>query len=494
MFGINYCRSNPRPELKGTRFTIRLKDETLVFPQKAITIPDGSLFIWPFNFEMNGTLLKYATAQPLCTLNQNGKTVWVFAQDTKVQPEFCFDATGIEKIESENGSVEKQNGNYLISGLRPSVNCFFTVFTNTGEMQKVLVLSQEDAKHAWLFKNNGQKQLFVSNSNMYADGQKVYVFGTSPDMKFKMLGTPDQRLSVNDRFLQGKAGKLFTEYTYSLPVKNIPFELTKKKVLDDAQWLKTSVDSINKDNLLYHRFFIKEFGLGNPSRIKSARIILASESPVKIQINNNWVGQSITSDKVNLLDITGYVRSDENTLMLDFPYEQGDKAFAARVFVDYYNTESVEIFTNSSWLTRDSYAYPSYLQKDNSYAAPQIVKQREQLNQFVTDFSEYTLKLSADYSEELNNAYLKLSYIGDKARCRINHQLVADDFNNNTFWSIGLNRLGNQTEVQNLRFELLPLNSGYKIYFDNPPLPDEVGKTELKTLKIIPEYKISVEL
>ena len=48
------------------------------------------------------------------------------------------------------------------------------------------------------------------------------------------------------------------------------------KPLDNVSWLKTSsVAKLDDSNSLKHRFFMKEFSLGNPSKIKKAQLIIS---------------------------------------------------------------------------------------------------------------------------------------------------------------------------------------------------------------------------
>ena len=107
LFGINYCRHNVTTEKKEARFSVKLKNETLVFPSMPVTIKDSALFIWPVNFKIGNTLLKYATAQPLCNISNK----WAFIQDAASRPEFCFDASSFSKLSSSNGCVNQSSGN-----------------------------------------------------------------------------------------------------------------------------------------------------------------------------------------------------------------------------------------------------------------------------------------------------------------------------------------------------------------------------------------------
>lgn len=495
LFGINYCRWNLTPERKYTQFNIKLSNENLTFPSLPVNIPDSAVFVWPFNFKMDNLMLKYATSQPLCRIEQKDQILWVFIQDVKnVSPEFCFEASSLNKIEATNGNLKDLGDRTIINGLKPGADCYISIWGKNSKPVKVLVLSDDESKKTWLLKNKDDKYLFISSSNMYIDHGRLTVYGPSNSIKFKYTGSNSDGFSYKGLPAVGKNEGLFRDYEFTLPEKKISIDLKARQVFEGASFLKTSFDAVNKENFLYHRFFLKEFTLNNPSKVKSAKVYLISDDKFRLQVSDTWVNQPVFAGKINMIDITGYVHKGANSIMLQFPAGDGEKSFAARVIVEYFNTDRIEFFSDQSWLTLDSYLYPSILRKCEGFKAPQVVTGKNDLSQIIPDFCEYKLKLPENYSLGLKNVYLKINYEGDKARCRINHLLVADDFNSNVPWQIGLGRLGNQTEIQDLSFEIYPLAPDYRVYFDNPPAKENIGRAEIKDVRLIPEYSIELGL
>jgi hypothetical protein len=494
LFGLNYCRTIVQPERKNVQFSIRLGNETLKFPGVPVNIPDSSIFAWPFNFDMDGVNLKYATSQPLCRIEQKDKIIWIFVQDVaNLLPEFCFDAAAINEIETSNGTLAKSGSRYVINNLQPGADCIMSIKCKSQKPVKVLVLSKEESKHSWLLREGENKYFFISESNIYLDGDKLNVFGPSNSIRLKSVTSSDHSYKLNGLTAEGKKNGLFTDYEFTVPVKEITMNLKPLKILDGASFLKTSLKTVNKDNSLFNRLFVKEFSLNNPSAIKSAKMYLFTDDVFRLQINNNWVNQNVISGKLNTIDITGYVQKGENSVLLAFAAAEGDKKMAARIIIEYYNTDRIEFFSDQSWLTTESYVYPSYLTKRFVMKIPEIVPPKTGFNQTYPDFTEYSLSLPQNYMVGLSNVYLKINYAGDRARFRINHLLVTNDFNNNTPWNIGLLRSGNQTGVQEMKLEIYPLTPGYRIYFDDPPLKEDIGKADIKEIKLIPEYKVILE-
>src|SRR5665648_680873 len=479
LFGINYCRHNISGEKKDVQFSIKLKNETLTFPSQPIIVADSATFIWPINFRMGNTLSKYATAQPLCNLADK----WIFIQDAAVSPEFCFDASTINKITSSTGKISQSNGKYLISGLQPGLKCIINIQDKNNSVQTIVVLSKQEAKQAWFFKTMEKKYFFVSDANMYLNGNQVHAFSKS------------NNITINQLNVGQLAEDVFTTSTYSVPEKKFEIKLKEPKPLDNAQWLKTSaVEKLDNSNILRHRFFLKEFSLGNPSKIKKAELILAAQSVCRVQVNSVWVNQNVASETMNILDVTGYVQKGENRLMLDFPFEAGQKAFAAKLVVEYFNADQIEITSDQSWLMKDDYTYPSYLIKDKGFKQAEAMNPSELLNTPMKDHVSYSLILPDNYLVTLNNMYLNVSYSGDKARLYMNHYLIADDFNSGADWNIGLNRLGTSLENQSLKLEIYPLENQSRVYFDDEKAKQEGTVAKVKKIQLIPEYQFDFDV
>ena len=477
LFGMNYCRHNITPAKKNVQFAIKINGETITFPSHPITIPDSAMFIWPVNFSINNINLKYATAQPLCHLGNK----WVFIEDADAAPEFCFNTTDIESVTSTNGKVKTKSDRILVTDLNPGIDCEITIQSKNGEKQQVVVLSKKEAKQAWLFQKGDQKYFFVSDANLYLNGDQLHVFGTNNHFKLNELNTVPETKD------------LFTTSEYSVPKKQIEIAIKELQPLDGVVWIKSSAaDELNTKNELMHRFFLKEFNLGNPSKIKKAQLIIAPQAECKVQLNNVWVNSEIKAEAINKIDVTGYVHKGGNKLLLDFPFEAGDKAFAAKLDVEYFNADRVSFVTDQSWITRDSYNYPTYLTDFNGFKKPEILSFE---NPPITDSEtnkEFTLTLPDGYLDGLNNLYLNIDYSGDKGKLYFNHRLEADEFYNNATWEIGLNRLHIPLENQPMTLELSTLANNARVYFDDESAKKAVTEATLKKVQLIPEYAIDL--
>ena len=494
LFGINYCRNNVMPEKKQVCFRVKLRDETISFPSKPVNIPDSSLFIWPLNLDMEGTRLVYATAQPL--FKSDDKLTWIFIQDAVKSPEVCLDATGIDKVISANGRVSKNGQKYLITDLKPGTDCVINIVRSDCKKQKIIILSRQEGREAWILNNAAGKNLFfISRAGLYMKDNELHAADTLANIQVKMLANTATDVSANtNQFTTDKTDGLFNTYHIKFDPKKIACNLKPQNPLEGADWLVTGVKSIDPSTLLYHKEFKKEFSSDDPANIKSAKLILYPETECRFRINEKWVNQPVTPGTLNVLDITGYVNKGDNTLLMDFPYVKGDKAFAAKVVIEYFNTNRTEFSSDTSWLAADLYYYPATYGTKPVFplglAKPQVTTARNvPFSPAMEGLKQWTVPVLCNYLDGLNNLYLAVKYKGDRISVRSNNKLIADDLNNNTEWLMDLKRDGDQLECRDLQLEVLPWKHTDKMYFDIAPAKTDEGVSAIENIRFVPEYK-----
>lgn len=490
LFGVNYYRGVAKPVQKNVQFSVKLKSETVRFPGRSIDIADSTCFIWPINLALEDARLTYATAQPLCVLDNS----WIFFQNGDINPEFCFSAGSVNEVKADRGQVMLKGDTYVVGNLKPGLDCAIQVKTKTGKQLQILVLTDQQADQAWLFNDRGRKHFYISSAGLCWKEGKLYLSGKNPGFSVLSFGSTD-RLHLSGESLTGKPNGFFTEYEVKQAARALAVQPAETGSLEGAQWIKASVKEVTSQNQLFHKNFLKEFSLENPSAIKSARMYFATDAPCAVQINYHLLNQPVVAGRINFLDITGYLKKGENTILLDYLFTPGDAAFAAKIQVEYYNTEEVELVSDQSWQTREGYTLPSLFTKASGLHSPELVPSKNYSSEgFSPKYMEWTVEIPDHYLDGLKDAYLYVDYTGDKARCRLNHRLIYDDFNNNAIWQMELKRFGDQLEGRKLKFQIEPLQPGYKILFDKAPTASELGKAGIKSIRIVPEYETVLEV
>lgn len=132
VFMVNFQdHDGGRHNMEGLRLTIQLPDETVCIPEKGgFTLAKDESVILPFNLDMEGNLLKYATAQLLMKIEDGGTAHYFFFAPEGMQAEYLF------------------AGKKLIKVAAPGLSSTFRVKTRGGKAIKVTTLTREQAMDA----------------------------------------------------------------------------------------------------------------------------------------------------------------------------------------------------------------------------------------------------------------------------------------------------------------------------------------------------------
>lgn len=110
--------------------------------------------------------------------------------------------------------------------------------------------------------------------------------------------------------------------------------------------------------------------------------------------------------------------------------------------------------------------------------------------------AEWSITLPKQFPKGLSEVFLDVTYVGDVARLTSGGKLLEDDFYNGLPWRIGLKRFGDELAENALRLQILPLRSDAPIFVEKkywPEFPKSGQVDELKMLKLVPEYQLTVD-
>ena len=133
VFVNNYQRLQPMPAKTNVQFKLIRPAGELVFPQKPVTIPADEFFIWPFNLELGGAKLIYATAQPVCKIGDGATQTFYFAETPGVKAEFVFDPQSLASSPADFQNVKP--------GRKPALR----LQTKAGRKIQIVLLSEADS-------------------------------------------------------------------------------------------------------------------------------------------------------------------------------------------------------------------------------------------------------------------------------------------------------------------------------------------------------------
>ena len=189
VFVNNYQRLQHMPAKTNIQFTLKLPGETLVFPERAVTVPADACFFWPFNLDLGGLNLIYATAQPICHMDAEGSRTVFFAQTPGVPSEFVF--SDENKVVAPGGRLDKQNGRISVLKVNPGTSAAIRVETKDGKKFQIELLDQAASLTLWKGEWAGTERVFLCRDALMFDGDRLRLVANKPDfLNVEMFPAP----------------------------------------------------------------------------------------------------------------------------------------------------------------------------------------------------------------------------------------------------------------------------------------------------------------
>ena len=149
IFINNYLRLDPLPERRDFRIEVTLAAETVTVPRRPVNVPPQTWGIWPVNLDLDGALLRYATAQPFARIEHDGTRYVFFAAMPGVAADFCFDSATLASIAAPGASVERNDGHTHVSAAKPGLSPAITLRSKRGQTTRIVLLDREQAENVW---------------------------------------------------------------------------------------------------------------------------------------------------------------------------------------------------------------------------------------------------------------------------------------------------------------------------------------------------------
>lgn len=158
VFVNNYERGRTLPAKAGVQFALQLPEHgPLTFPSAPVTVPADAHFFWPFNLDLGeGVNLSWATAQPVCYVEEERRRIYFFAQTADIPAEFVF--TGARVIARGARTEVKGDGYTRIFDVKPGSDHMLLANSRVG----IVLLTEQDSL-ALLKHGEGKPVLFLRN-------------------------------------------------------------------------------------------------------------------------------------------------------------------------------------------------------------------------------------------------------------------------------------------------------------------------------------------
>jgi hypothetical protein len=229
IFLNNYERNYRLPEHKNFQVKLKLPSGVVDIPRVPVTLPSDSYAIWPVNLDVGGTRLRFATAQPLCKLDD--ENTFIFFAWPGIAPEFAFEEREGTSVESPHGQIVRQRGVAYVDGVEPGPQVAIRLHQKNGPDVNIVVLSREKALNTWKAKVGERQQLILSAAQLYFDHDRLHVL--TDDASQLTLGFfPTLEYAVAGFARDGEDG-IFQQYT-AARTQPIPVSAQVEKTGDAA--------------------------------------------------------------------------------------------------------------------------------------------------------------------------------------------------------------------------------------------------------------------
>ncbi len=263
IFMNNFQDHAQNHDLKDISLTLQTSTGEIRIPETGeFTLAKDENIIFPFNFNLNGVNLVWATAQPLSRFTNGAVTYYVFFTLEEITPQFAFDKQKGVTIRKENCSLAENKIRQLIT-CESNEPAEFTIEMGN-QITKVLVINKKMALKAWLTHTGKQQKMIFTSADLLEENGFLKVLNTNnPEADLRIYPAGNYMVSGNGSNLVklNDGSKLFSGYKISFD----PFtpEVETENVNDNKFAVKLP-DSIpaHVDNILLDIDYTGDTGMG----------------------------------------------------------------------------------------------------------------------------------------------------------------------------------------------------------------------------------------
>lgn len=204
IFVSHYQRLSPQPDVSNVQFRIKLAGGEVVVPSEPVKLPYNSRFLWPVNLDLGGVKLAYASAQPICQIDDQSTRYTVFKQTASIPAEFAFDAATATAVSSK-GSISNELSQVRVRNVQPGLDAAIRLRGSDGKNHIILLLDQATSLNLWKGEWQGQQRLFLTRANLLIDGATLRLRAEgAQDCSIAILPAPPR---ITDRQTEVKSSE-----------------------------------------------------------------------------------------------------------------------------------------------------------------------------------------------------------------------------------------------------------------------------------------------
>lgn len=206
---------------------IKTSKGTISIPQAGgFSIKGEENAIFPYNLNVGGANLSYATAQLLTKSDDATAPYYIFFKPEGVKAEFLFAGKGIS-IQQGNGATVTQNNKEYLVKCADGTSEF--IVTAKGRQTKVLVVEKSLALKSYTVTIAGRKHILFSDAvALQEDNAVTFLSYEKNSFAVSVYPKTDKNITLNVGSVAAGTGEaIFTNLTVTLPKKDFTVDMKK---------------------------------------------------------------------------------------------------------------------------------------------------------------------------------------------------------------------------------------------------------------------------
>ncbi len=209
LFVNNYQRLLPMPKREAVGFQIDLLSESITISD--VTIEADTSFCWPINLDLDGAVLKYATAQLVCDLEEACDRYVVFGKVGTAEPQFVFDNKTTRVIRAA-GKIRQKDPVTIITELQTGKNIAIELATASGKRVKILLLDEKDSQQLSKLRFGGKERLIIADSNLTCQQESLTVHREKGDSTRLLMFPKLNQIKMSDMKIAESTDGIFSSF------------------------------------------------------------------------------------------------------------------------------------------------------------------------------------------------------------------------------------------------------------------------------------------
>ena len=216
IFVNNYERLKELPPKNDVQFAIKLSSGSITFPSGPVTVPSASRFFWPFNFDLgNGLKLAWATAQPVCAVDDGLIRTVFFAETKGIPPEFAFASDA--RLKACSGKSTRHDAHTLIRDIKPATAVALQASGSNGGQVQIILLTESDSLALWKAAWQGRERVFLTRAGLVVDEEHLQLTSANREELTVGVYPAPAHVSSGGNQLAGSADGIFHRFTPPAP-------------------------------------------------------------------------------------------------------------------------------------------------------------------------------------------------------------------------------------------------------------------------------------